>query len=105
MKSGYAAHGLRVTRRLPIFGDVDIIAVRADPARIFWKGATPPQGLTFTGCWMYLGKSDSTTVLYHVMKKREGRREGRTLRVPTSDVAITIDPDASRCAKIQATRK
>lgn len=83
VKSGNSLAGTKIrVIQLPVLRN------RAELARVWFRQEAP--AWIARECLMYLGQSDGTTVLYAV-------RSHRALRIPSSDVSLSLDQDADSC--------
>jgi hypothetical protein len=70
------------------FLQLPVLGVRAEPADLAWKAK--PNGLAVPQCVLYLGRRDSSLVVYDVVRKN-------TLRLSASDVVVSVRRDRTSC--------
>jgi hypothetical protein len=91
--NGVIEDGYSITTVQRRIGAIRIIVLNivAWPATIEWRGSSPVPSAIKTNphCIMYLGKANGTTVLYNV-------KNAATIRFPSEDAIITINPQAER---------
>ena len=89
---GGAARVLRGEAWRPTFAGTPMTSMQALPAIVVWSSGTPPSGLQLDDdhCLLYLGESNSITVLYDAGAHR-------TIRLPSSNVIVSVQNEEPTC--------
>jgi hypothetical protein len=95
--AGRAARRGDAVRGTKLAGAVPLLGVRAEPAEVSPLHGSTRESLGLVAgvrCILYLGQSSGTAFFYVPPAKK---RSGRTLRIPSSEVAITVFDKSTGC--------